>query len=92
MCFTKIQQDIIKVVLESQENPKCTRNPSMGHLQANLKYKYTQNEIEGNVLKLISKGVFEPYCFQSQLRFTERFKYMNNYKQFINNLSYSQRL
>jgi hypothetical protein len=92
MCFTKIQQDIIKLVLESQEDPNCTRELCMGNLQAKFKYKYTPNEIEGNVLKLISKGVFEPYCFQSQLRFTERFKYLNDYRHFVNNLSYSHKI
>jgi hypothetical protein len=88
MSFTKIQQDIIKVVFESHDDPKCPHEPCIEGLQATLKHKYSLEEIEGNVLKLISKGVFEPYSFQSHLRFTERFKYMKEYKRLLNSLSY----
>ena len=88
MSFTKIQQDIIKVVFESHEDPKCPHEPCIEGLQATLKHRYSLEEIEGNVLKLISKGVFEPYSFQSHLRFTERFKYTNEYKRLLISLSY----
>ena len=92
MSYTKIQQDIIQVVFEFYKDPKCTHEPCIEGLQATFKYKYTHEEIEGNVLKLISKGVFEPYFFQSHLRFTERFKYMKEYKRLMNSLSYMQGL
>jgi len=92
MCFTKIQQDIIQVVFEFCEDPKHTHEPCIEGLQTILKCKYTLEEIEGNVLKLISKGVFEPYFFQSHLRFTERFKYINEYRLLMNSLIYSQDL
>ena len=88
MSFIKIQQDIIKVVFESHGDPKCLHEPCIEGLQATLKHRYSLDEIEGNVLKLISKGVFEPYFFQSHLRFTERFKYTNEYKRLLISLSY----
>ena len=92
MTFTKIQQDIIKVVYKFQEDPNCTPEPCIEGLQSTLKYKYRLEEIEGNVMKLISKGVFEPYLFQSHLRFTERFRQVNEYKEFMDHLSYAQKL
>ena len=91
MCLTKIQQDIIQGVFESHENP-CSHEPCIEGLQAALKHKYSLEEIEGNVLKLISKGVFEPFFFQSHLRFTERFKHMATYREFIDHLSYAREL
>ena len=92
MNFTKIQGDIIRFVLESNEDPNCAQEPCIEQLQTNLMPKYTLKEIEGNVLKLIARGVFEPYSFQFHLRFTERFTYMNEYKRFMNSLSYMQEL
>jgi hypothetical protein len=92
MCFTKIQQDIIQVVFESHEDPNCPHESCIEGLQTTLKHRYDPEEIEGNVLKLISKGVFEPYFFQSHLRFTERFKQVNEYKEFMDHLSYAQKL
>lgn len=89
MCFTGIQKEIIKIILEFNENPKCTFKPCIEQLQTKFRYKYSFLEIETNVLKLISKGIFEPYSYQSHLRFTERFRSTDNYKQLKTILSYT---
>jgi len=90
MSFTKIQEDIIRLVLEFNEDPRdCIHEPCIEQIQTHFKNKYAPLEIEGNVLKLISKGVLEPYSYQSHLRFTERFRNKDNYRQLIKSLSYT---
>lgn len=89
MPFTKIQEDIIRLVLEFNENPNCTHKSCIGQVQVHFKLKYNPLEIEKSVLKLISMGIFEPYLYQSHLRFTERFKRMDLYRQLIKSLSYT---
>lgn len=86
MCLTEIQKEIIRLVLEFCESPNCTLKPCIEQLQANFKYEYSLSEIEANILKLISKGIFEPYSYQSHLRFTEGFKGRDDYQQFKENI------
>ena len=74
MGLTEIQKEIIKCIIEFDKNPANTLTPCIEVLQQIFQNKYSNLEIEGNVLKLISKGVLVPYQFQSYLRLTEVFK------------------
>jgi len=84
MGLTEIQKNIIKCIIEFDKNPENTLTPCIGVLQQNFRNKYSNLEIEGNVLKLISKGVLSPYPFHSYLRLTEAFKSNRIYKLFRN--------
>ena len=84
MGLTEIQKEIIKCIIEFDKNPANTLTPCIKGLQQIFQNKYSNLEIEGNVLKLISKGVLVPYQFQSYLRLTEVFKSNMIHKLFKN--------
>jgi len=84
MGLTEIQKEIIKCIIEFDKNPANTSTPCIEVLQQIFQNKYSNLEIEGNVLKLISKGVLVPYQFQSYLRLTEVFKSNMIHKLFKN--------
>jgi len=84
MSFTEIQKKIIKNIIAFDENPTNTLMPCIEVLQQRFHNKYSNLEIEGNVLKLISKGVLVPYLFDSYLRLTEAFKSNSDCKLFKN--------
>lgn len=94
MSLTEIQKDIIKCIIEIDENPVNSLTPCIEVLQQIFQNEYSNQEIEGNVLKLISKGVLVLCSFQSYLRLTEVFKSNSDYKLFKNaiNQVYSRKL
>ena len=78
MGLTEIQKDIVKCIIEFDENHANSLTPCIEVLQQLFQNKYSNLDIEGNVLRLISKGILVPYLFHSCLRLTEAFKSNSN--------------